>query len=266
VLNEENIVKHSRFAAMLLLSFLALNSSLIAFQGSELSQGAEHEMLPTNSGTKAEWVFARFNYMGGAGRGRWSADYPKSDRQFVLGVHRLTRLDTRAVEQVIDANNDDLYDWPWIFVEDAGEWRLSQRKAQRLREYLLRGGFLVLDDSHGDEEWSRLATGLSMIFPDRQIEDVPEQDEIFHILYDLNNRPQVPGTRFLWGYRRYSADMREPKWRAVRDDDGRIMVAIWHNTDVGDAWEWADNPKYPETATSLAYRLGINNIIYGMTH
>jgi Domain of unknown function (DUF4159) len=233
------------------------------------------EILPTNTKQKAEWVFARFHYDSGdrfggrrgfRGFRRWAADYPKSDRQFVQGVNRLTRLDTRTIEQVVDANSDDIYNWPWIFVEDAGAWHLSSAQATRLRSYLLRGGFLMLDDTHGDYEWQNMVDGIRMIFPNRPIEDLPNQDEIFHALYDLDGRFQIPGTRYIWGGRTYTPDSRVPKWRGIRDDKGRIMVAICHNSDVGDAWEWADSPNYPERATTMAYRIGINYIIYAMTH
>jgi hypothetical protein len=105
-----------------------------------------------------------------------------------------------------------------------------------------------------------------MVFPNRSIEDLTNQDEIFHVVYDLDDRVQIPGTRYIWGRRPYTPDSATPVWRAIRDDKGRIMVAICHNSDVGDAWEWADSPQYPERAASLAYRIGINYIIYGMTH
>ena len=106
-----------------------------------------------------------------------------------------------------------------------------------------------------------------MIFPDRPVEDLKDSDEIFHTMYDLDDRFQIPGTRFIWGRGRgYAPDQKVPKWRAVRDDKGRIVIAICHNSDVGDAWEWADSPDYPERATSMAYRIAINYIIYGMTH
>src|SRR5260370_3013845 len=86
--------------------------------------------------------------------------------------------------------------------------------------------------------------------------------QIFHTMYDLDDRFQIPGTRFIWGYRRpYLPDMKVPKWRAVRDDKGRIVIAIAHNSDVGDAWEWADSPDYPDHATSMPYRIPINYII-----
>jgi hypothetical protein len=226
---------------------------------------------PENAREKAEWTFVRYHYdldfqFGRFRFQRWAADYPKSDRQFVVGVRRLTRLQARSTEHVVDAKNDDLYDWPWLYVEDAGAWKMSEEQAARLREYLLRGGFFMVDDSHGDYEWQTFLAGMRMVFPDRPIEDLKNDDEIFHVVYDLNDRVQIPGTRYIWNHRPYSPDSVVPQWRGIRDDKGRIMVAICHNSDVGDAWEWADSPDYPERAASLAYRIGINYIIYGMTH
>ena len=257
-------------AALLL---LGLASALLAYQrrGIGAYQDDDEGEMPIDVKHRVEWTFARFRYnVGGAffgGFQRWAADYPKSDRQLVEGVIRLTRIDSFIGEHVVDATNDDIYNWPWIFVEDPGAWILSQPEADRIRTYLLRGGFMFFDDTHGDYEWNNMMAGLHMIFPDRQVEDLKDGDEIFHTMYDLDDRFQIPGTRFIWGYRRpYLADMKVPKWRAVRDDKGRIVIAIAHNSDVGDAWEWADSPDYPERATSMAYRIAINYVIYGMTH
>lgn len=227
---------------------------------------------PADPREKAEWTFARLEYnlgyqYGRFGFRRWAADWPKADRQFIRGVRRLTRIEARSTETIVDLDSDDLYNWPWIYVEDAGGWRLSDKQAARLREYLLRGGFLMADDSHGDYEWEVLVDGLRQVFPDRRIEDLPNNDEIFKVAYDLSDRVQIPGTRYIWGYRwEVTPDSATPEWRGIRDDEGRLMVAICHNSDVGDAWEWADSPDYPEHEASVAYRIGVNYIIYGMTH
>jgi hypothetical protein len=267
-----------KLPALILIATLLLGTSswLLASQrqGSLPFGGDDDDdpsLMPTNTNQRSEWTFARYHYPMGAGnffRGfqRWAADYPKSDRQFVMGVRRLTRIDTHVSEQVVDGNSDAIFDWPWIFVEDAGAWRIGQPEALRLREYLNRGGFIFLDDTHGDYEWETLLTVTNAIFPGRRIEDLQDNDELFHVLYDLNDRIQIPGTRYIWGGRRYTPDSAVPKWRAIRDDQGRIVIAICHNSDVGDAWEWADSPDYPERPLSLAYRLGINFIVYGMTH
>jgi hypothetical protein len=230
--------------------------------------------LPTDTHEKDEWVFTRFHYDSAFGsdyggfRGfrRWAADYPKSDRQLVMGVHRLTRIATQPIEHVVNADDEDVFDWPWIFVEDWGQGTISASTAKRMRDYLDRGGFLVLDDTHGDFEWNTEMEAVRKIIPDAQVEELPNNDEIFHVLYDLDERFQIPGTRYLWGGRQYTADSAVPHWRAIRDKTGRINIAIWHNSDVGDAWEWADSPQYPEKDISLAYRLAINYIIYAMTH
>jgi hypothetical protein len=251
-------------AALLLLAAPAPQQGYIEMDGQSFP--------PADPREKAEWTFARFQYdlgyqYGRFGFERWAADYPKADRQFIRGVRRLTRVQSRSTEQVVDADSDELYNWPWIYIEDAGGWRLTEKQAARLREYLLRGGFLMADDSHGDYEWQVLLDGMHMIFPDRHIEELANQDEIFHVVYDLDDRVQIPGTRYIWGRRwPYTPDSATPKWRGIRDDKGRLMIAICHNSDVGDAWEWADSPEYPEHEASVAYRIGINYIIYGMTH
>ena len=259
-----------KFPGLIVLAAIFLLAAQVPQQGIIDMDG--QSFAPADPREKAEWTFARFRYdlgeqYGRFGFQRWAADYPKADRQFILGVRRLTRVQSRSTEQVVDADSDDLYNWPWIYIEDAGGWRLTESQARRLREYLLRGGFLMADDSHGDYEWQVLLDGMHMIFPDRPIEELPNEDEIFHVAYNLDDRVQIPGTRYIWGRRwSHGPDGAAPKWRAIRDDQGRIMIAICHNSDVGDAWEWADSSKYPEHEASVAYRIGVNYIIYGMTH
>jgi hypothetical protein len=107
---------------------------------------------------------------------------------------------------------------------------------------------------------------MSRVFPDRPVKDLQSKDEIFHVLYDLDERFQVPGIIMFRTGTTYEYDGYEAIWRAIFDDRDRVMVAICQNMDLGDAWEWADWPQYPERYASLAYRIGINYIIYAMTH
>jgi len=234
---------------------------------------------PADANEKTEWVFGRLNLTGpgfggdvfGRGRGfrRWAADYPKSDRQLVQGIRRLTRLHARSESQIVDLDSDEVFNWPWLFAENIGMavgtgWP-TEAQAKRLRQYLLRGGFMMSDDTHGDQEWANLVAAMAMVFPEYPIEDLSDNDVIFHVLYDLDERFLIHGTRYMTG-RQYRSDELPPQWRAIRDDKGRIMVAIVHNSDVGDAWEWADSANYPEREASLAYRIAINYIVYSMTH
>ena len=154
-----------------------------------------------------------------------------------------------------------------IYAVKVGYWRLSENEAARLREYLLRGGFLIVDDFHGPYEWAQFAESLQRAFPDRPIVDIPGDDEIFHVLYDLDQRVQIPGSQAVWRGVTWEHPQGVPAhWRGVYDDDGRLLIAINFNMDLGDAWEHADDPWYPEPLTALAYRFGINYVIYSITH
>lgn len=255
---------------------LALWGTLHGYQYDK-SHGLEYEMQnptsdPPDADEKTEFVFARLRYrsvmgrFGRRGRGSWGTDANKAERQFVQGVRRLTRIHTRSAERVVDVDSDDMFDWPWLYAVEVGYWDLSEPQAKRLRSYLDRGGFLMVDDFHGTYEWEVFAASLRRVFPDRPIVDIENQDPIFNVLYNLQQRVQVPGRQYLWSGRTYEQDGIEPRWRAVYDDKGRIQVAICHNMDLGDSWEYADDPEYPEQYASMSYRIGINYLTYAMTH
>ena len=204
--------------------------------------------------------------LGGGRRGLWSQDYPKADRTFLEALKRLTRINARSYEQVVNLNDNNIYNYPFVYAVQVASWTFTPAQAARLRDYLLKGGFLMVDDFWGTEDWNNFMRGLRLVFPHRAVEDIPDNDPIFHVLYNLDNRFQVPSEMYVNTGVTYEKDGYVPKWRAVRDDHGRIMVAICHNMHLGDAWEWADDPRYPEKFASLAFRLGINYVMYGMTH
>jgi hypothetical protein len=258
---------------------LVLFGTLAAFQ--RYNNTYEYEMQnpavdPPDAGEKTEFAFARLRYRSaGRGFGRryrgggnsWGTDSNKAERQFVQGVRRLTRVHVRSVEQILDVDSDEMYDWPWLYAVEVGHWELNDSQAKRLRTYLDRGGFLMVDDFHGLDEWDTFEVSLKRIFPDRPIVDIDDEDGIFKVIYDLKDRVQVPGLQYVRSGRTYErSDDTAPRWRAVYDDKGRIQVAILYNMDHGDAWEWADYPEYPEKFASQAYRIGINYLVYSMTH
>jgi hypothetical protein len=264
--------------ALLLLTVVAASSVLLAFQGLQFRPYRPEEV--TNE-QKAEFAFARLRYpthLGGSGYGNfrgfgalrpnggWSEDYPKSDRQFAEGVVRLTRLDARPYQEVLDPDSDEIFNWPWMYAVNVADWDFTEQQAKRMRDYLLRGGFLVVDSFHGPAEWAGFMRGMGQILPDRRVEDLQNDDAIFHALYDLDERFQIPGYQYMLTGRTYERDGFDPQWRAIRDEKGHILVMIGFNMHIGDAWEHADEPQWPERFSSLAYRLGINYIIYGMTH
>ena len=239
--------------------------------------------LPQDWQTPGEWVFGRLMYppINGGWRGwrmrgnvdwreglsNWTIDYPRSDRHISAAVRRLTRIQARSVEQTINLDDlDDVYNWPWLYGVEVGHWNLTNEQAHKLRDFLLRGGFFMCDDFHGTEEWSVFIASMQRVFPDRPIVDLDDKDPIFHTIFDLDDRYQVPGAQFLRSGRTYEQDGFEARWRGIYDDKGRLMVAICHNMDLGDSWEHADNPQYPEKYSALGIRIGVNYIMYAMTH
>ncbi|MBA3973252.1 MAG: hypothetical protein C0504_03415 [Candidatus Solibacter sp.] len=264
-------------AAVVLIALAA--TAVLAFQrgggrrGFRVFQDSDEPLvLPSDANEKNEFNFARLRYTNvrasgmWAARGSWSVDYPKADRQFLMGVRRLTRLNTHSIETVVDLHSDEIFNHPFVYVVEPGHWNLSGTEAAKLREYVERGGFLMTDDFHGTYSWGNFMASLSRAFPDKSVTDIPNDDPIFHVVYGLQDRFQVPGIVNYPFQQTHEYDGFESRWRAVRDSKGRIVVAICHNMDLGDAWEWADHPEYPEKYASLAYRIGINYILYAMTH
>ena len=235
--------------------------------------------VPPDWAQNGEWTFARLMFPPGpldGYRGRfdgdfrqglslWTQDYPRADRHFSRAVQRLTRIHVRSVEQPVDLEDgDEVFHWPWLYAVQVGEWGLTASEAKVLREYLLRGGFFMADDFHDTEEWQEFERRIKQVFPDRPIVEIPDADSIFHTVYDLDQRYQVPGRAHLdRGYKYHGIGAH---WRGIYDDKGRIMIAISYNSDVGDAWEYADDPAYPEKIADFAIRLGVNYVVYAMTH
>jgi len=264
---------------------LAVLSGLYAFQRPfHQFMGVEYRdfVLPPDWQDKGEWTFARLMFPPGPNdgyRGRfdgdwrlglslWTQDYPRADRHFSEAVRRLTRLHVRPVEQPVNLEDgDEVYNFPWLYAVQVGEWGLTQGEAKVLRDYLLRGGFFMADDFHGTYEWQMFEQRIRYVFPDRPIVDIDDKDAIFHTVFDLDDRFQVPGEAHLrQGCKNCYDGGVGAHWRGIYDDKGRIMVAISYNSDLGDAWEWADDPYYPEKFSGLAIRVGVNYIVYAMTH
>ncbi len=231
--------------------------------------------LPTDFRQSAEWVFARLMYpsvgwgggMWQSGGTSWTIDYPRGDRHIAALVRRLSVIDARSVEQPVNLDDDeDVFYWPWLYAVEVGQWDLTDAQAAKLREYLLRGGFLMVDDFHGTQQWAIFVESMRRVFPDRPIVDLPDDDPIFHTFWDLEEREQIPGLQFLYSRRTYEDDGYDAHWRGIYDDKGRVMVAICHNMDLGDAVEHSDTPQYPEEYSAVAMRTFLNYIVYAMTH
>jgi hypothetical protein len=261
--------------------------------------------LPPDYQEKTEWAFARLMYpqytgsLGGRGgyrrggfggygggnykqgRSSWTTDYPRADRHMSAALRRLTRVHVRSVEQPVDLDDgDDVYNYPWLYAVEVGHWQLTDDQAKKFRDYLDRGGFFMCDDFHGTQEWAVFTASLQKVFPDKLIAscpfngggaacdviDLPKNEAIFHTIYDLDNKYQVPGAQYLRSHRTYEFDGYDPHWRGVYDSKGRVVVAICNDMDLGDSWEWADDPGYDEKFSAMGFRIAANYLVYAMTH
>jgi hypothetical protein len=219
-----------------------------------------------------EFTFVRTIYSSGSGgwrEGSWAVDYPEADYHFITGVRDWagTNLDVSAEPKQLRILDEQLFDHPLIYFVEPGYMELSDEEALRLREYVLRGGFLFLDDFWGDYEWANVQEQLRRVFPERSIKDLPRDHSIFHCYFDIDEVVQVPGIGS-WLNRGVTHEKggRVPHYMGMEDEKGRVFAFIARNCDLGDAWEWIDDPRYPLKYGLAAYKVGINVIIYAMTH
>lgn len=215
-----------------------------------------------------EFFFTRAIYSESRGRGRsWATDYPKADLQFVSVVDRLIDIDISFDENAIELDDPNVRRFPFLYMLEVGDIRLTEAEVEGLRNYLLAGGFLVVDDFWGTRQWSNFEREMRRVFPDRAIIDIPMDHQIFDMVYTIEELVQVPaiGNWVDWG-RTWEQDGYVPYVRGILDDKGRIMVLINWNTDLGDAWEWAERPEYPLEFSTYAFRMGVNFIVYAMSY
>ena len=274
------------FRRFALAAAVTLSSVLLAFELPPFREypGVEYRVgditLPRDWNERTEWVFARLMYppapgtRGGRfgngywteGNSIWTQDFPRADRHFAEAVRRLTRIHSRSVEQAINPDTDEMFEFPWLYAVQAGRWQLTDAQAARMREYLLRGGFFMADDFWGPNDWATFMASMNKIFPNRAPLDLQNDDAIFHSVYDLSQRYQVASEGSAQRGNSAKCAGCPDRWLGITDDRGRISVAITFQSDVGDSWEWADAPYYPESYSRLGIRIGVNYIVYSMTH
>jgi hypothetical protein len=233
-----------------------------------LTRGSAQEQRPEDV-RPGEFHFVRVIYTDLGqnrrwGGGWWQQDWPRAETHFLESVRRLTRVNA-GDPVALRLTDEQLFDYPWLYATQVGYWDLSTDEIARLREYLLRGGFLMADDFWGESDRAVFDASMARVFPDRPIVEIGSGDAVLHVMFTIDRFTQIPGLRHLLGDGEVQ-QLPRPQWRGIYDDQGRLMVAMNYNQDVGDSWEEADNPDYPEPMTALGYRFGINYIVYAMTH
>jgi hypothetical protein len=197
----------------------------------------------------------------------WYIDAPAAEQNLTRRVKTATAI---QVEDPIVMTLDDkrLFEHPWIYFVEPGNLKMLDSDLPILREFLLRGGSAYFDDFHGPIEWDNFAREMKRLFPDREIVEVPKDHAVFSCFYKIDQYPQVAGLGSFLSGRSWEKGGVMPHLRTILDDNGRPMMFINWNTDMGDGWEWSNAEEYPGYIkyTAMAYRMGINEIIYALTH
>ena len=213
------------------------------------------------------WTRAIYSGWGRGWRGQsWAIDYPKGDQQFILVLKRLVQLDVYDWDNAVRLDDPDLRRFPVLYAVEVGGMELTEPEVEGLRGYLDAGGFLIVDDFWGNE-WMAWEYNINRVFPDRPIVDIGLDHPLYSSYYDITEIKQVPARgRGIYGRPTEECYGCYPAVRGIYDDEGRLMVIINWNTDLGDAWEWAEDPSYPLAYSTYAYEMGANMIVYAMSH
>lgn len=251
--------------------------ALAQFRGLEILGGASG-FAPAEFPDR-EFALCRLAYRQGRRfAGGWRTDYPLGERNLSIRFSELTRTrvsmagDGAPNHYLVRLTDDQLFQCPILMAGDIGSIELSPEEAQRLRTYLLKGGFLWTDDMWGDRQWEAWSLELAKVFDPSEypVEDVPVTDPVFQTQFIVERMPQIPNIQHWRGARTTSeqgAESAVPAFRAVRDDRGRIMIAMMHNTDIADAFEReGEDADYFYNFSPTGYALGINILLYALTH
>jgi hypothetical protein len=223
--------------------------------------------------------FARVRYdswrEGGRRYGKWQTDYPEAELNFSWRLQQLTSLRVHPDPVVVEIDPEQIKPYPFLYIVEPGHITLTEQEAGVLRTYLLNGGFIMVDDFWGDAEWDGFYAAFKMIFPDREPEELPLTHEVFHCVFDLKEKPQVPAigtaleardTGLEVTYEWFKEGAETPHFRGVFDDEGRMMMIICHNTDLGDGWEDSEVHKDPEQLRLKALQMGANIVLFAVNH
>jgi hypothetical protein len=241
--------------------------------------GYETPMWTNTAGFDSDaFTFVRIIRSSGYGSGGpWTTDTPDSDLNLSFRLQQMTSMKVDPDGLFLRLTDKELPNYPFIYMVEPGSLYLSDEEATALRTYLLNGGFLMLDDFWGEQQWEVMANEMKKVFPNRSFAELPLDDPLYRCVFDIKTKGQVPNVEIgtasqylpgrTWEYHD-GEECKEVHHRVIRDDKGRIMVIATHNTDNGDGWEWeGDNHFYFEHfSEKIAYPLAVNIIFYSMTH
>jgi hypothetical protein len=232
----------------------------ITFAGAqELFGWFRGEPIVQNKPPDTEFVAARWHFgtNGAIGHMGWAHNYPYSDRNLNEFLDRTTGLDVELMSyRIVELGSDDVFRYPFAYVSEPGEMQLTDKEVENFREFIARGGFVLVDDFDGPRQWEQFRSQVRRAFPDRDLMPVPMEHRVFRMLFELTDlqgmADYVPGGSIAYF--------------ALFDDAGRLAILAGHNNDLANFWEWYDQPSMPLKPAADAFRLGTNAVMYSLTH
>lgn len=272
----------SRFSLVPL--FVTILAPLLAFD--DEAEAYQRFKMAENLPLPGKFTFVRIRYdsVGGYGESwysfagrdweRWETDYPEADENFVFRMAELTTINPNPRAIVRRLTSEDLFTFPFIYMCDVGWMHLRAEEKERLREYLLRGGFLWVDDFWGYLEWQNLEDIMAEVLPEIKWREIPRDHAIFNMVFPLDGPPQIPARIFaIQGmktepeYIHKSGGLEDVHCRGWFDKDGRLLAVATHNTDIGDGFEReGEGEWYFKNYSTKAYAMGVNIVVYALTH
>ncbi len=225
---------------------------------------AQAPIPPANNGVTLSsaqaFTFVRVQWEGGrsgfgfSGRGNgplWAHDFPTAEQNLYTALAALTSVPLTHENKIVTLQDDEIFNFPFLYICEVGYWTLAEKESARLTEYLARGGFLIVDDFRGGYEWNNFFDQIKRV-TNKNPEPIAIDHPIFHCFFDFDK---------VGDHAPYGGLL--PRYLAIYDDKGRMVAIINHNNDIGDGWEWPEND---EAFSTEAFKLGINYLIYAMTH
>jgi hypothetical protein len=223
---------------------------------------AGHRRAPDD----AEFVFARIRFNSGyggfgffGGNAGWAHDYPDAEEHILQVANEATKINLHKMSYVIvDMDSEEIFQFPFVYFSEVGQMTITEEEIANFREYLNRGGFAMIDDFDSQDSLYSYLSQMKKVFPDREFVKMTIDHPLFHTFYEIPTLDIDPPYR--------ARDGGRPTYYGYFDDRGRLTMIICHNNDVGDFWEWIDQPRYPLQPSTEALRFGVNFFIYAMSH
>jgi hypothetical protein len=247
----------NKYLSLIILIFILLIASAVYSQG--YRGGSGRYIISQNAPAETELVVARWRFgtNGWIGHRGWSHNYPESDENFNEFIRRSTGINVDVLSyRIVDLGSDEIFEYPFAYVSEPGEMELTLQEVRNLREYIDRGGFVLMDDFDGPAQIGNMKSQVRRAFPDRNFIAIDTEHPMFKIHFNLDDlngmAPYVPGG--------------DISYHGIYNDEGNVGIAAGYNNDLANFWEWYYQGWMPLKPSTDAFRLGVNAVVYSMTH